>query len=155
MEDEIIGLLVDHASNYKPLRVELVAGISLRDYGFNYDKKFLFNGEECAMLRGFWPETKEIVKNGILDHFKSLGYSNEEALRLYGIRVPHKMELIAYMAPIIESPLFDEFTDAILNVKYYRNRRDWKKEYPVVREFPYMAHEKFEHLGTLLCRFWS
>ncbi len=155
MEDEIIGLLVDHASKYKPLRVELVAGISLREYGFNYDKKFFHNGEECAMLRGFWPETKEIVRNGIIDHFKSLGYTHEEALRLYGIKVPHKMELAAYLVSVINSRMLDDFTDAVLNVKYYRNRRDWKKEYPVVRDFPYISYEKYEHLGALMCRFWD
>lgn len=155
MEDEIIGLLVDHASCYKPLQVELVAGISLRDYGFNYDKKFFHDGIECAMLRGFWPETKEIVRNGILDHFTSLGYTALEAKKLYGIKVPFKMELIAYMAPVIDNPLFDDFTDAVLNVKYYRNRRDWKKDYPVVKEFPYMSHEKYEHLGVLMYNFWD
>lgn len=155
MEDEIIGLLVDHASNYKPLRVELVAGISLRDYGFNYDKKFFHNGEECAMLRGFWPETKEIVRNGILNHFINLGFTPEEAKRLYGFKVPFKMELVAYLATIIDKENLDDFTDAVLNVKYYRNRRDWKKDYPVIKEFPYMSHDKFEHLGVLLCVFWD
>ena len=155
MEDEIIGLLVDHASCYKPIEIEQIAGITLSDYGFNFDKKFLLDGKECAMLRGFWPETKQIVKDGILDYFKSLGYSQQEARRLYGIKVPFKMELVRYLAAVIDKENFDEFTDAVMDVRYYRNRRDWKKDYPVVKDYPYMSHDKFEHLGVLLCRFWS
>lgn len=155
LDPEIVKLLEDHATNYKSLRLIDVAHVSLKDYGYHYDKTSVYDEHDHAMLRGITDETKQKVKEGILLYFVNLGFTEREAHRLYRIRVPHKFEIINHIAKSRDHELFDDFTDAVLNIKYYRNRRDWKKDFPVVKEFPYIAHEKFVHMAELMCMLWS
>ena len=155
LDPEIMKMLDEHAASYKSLCLADVAHISLKDYGYRYDKTFKYEGDVRAMLRGTTDKTKLKVKEGIFLFFVKLGFTEKEARKLYKIQVPHKFEIINHIAESRDHELFDEFTDAVLNVKYYRNRRDWKKDFPVVKEFPYIAHEKFVHMAELMCMLWG